>query len=126
MKTQIIILAVIVLSALSVSAKSNNHNSPDLIPTNAIEFSSVVFEEPLQIESWMTDDTQWMSTNEDVLTIEPWMTDDAQWFASKKSSSIMKEVKQNNSNLIFVTIKKAKEQPLKIENWMTDDKAWTL
>ena len=127
MKTQILSLAValISLTALNVNAKTNDAES--IMKKNcftSLHASTTPYngtEQALTIEDWMTNDALWEMPAktilsdaveaEENLTIEDWMTNADYWKAKGNSDSA-----SNGSTL--------NENTLSIERWMSDDSYW--
>lgn len=134
MKTQLLTLILILTLAInSFAANGNNTTSPDNVKLNDLNLVvNSTEEENLAIESWMTDDSLWVSnacftnlddfTIEDDLQIEPWMTNDALW----EVKSNVTTVTINGIQYKAFRIKNTIEEPLQIEAWMTNDRLWSL
>lgn len=128
MKTQILSLAVALISLTSLNVNAKTNDTESVMKKNC--FTSMLpsintyaeNEQALMLEDWMTNDALWempaktimsdVVEPEQALTIEDWMTNAKYW--ELKNSSNDEASKGGSLN----------EKALSIERWMSDDAYW--
>jgi hypothetical protein len=116
MKTQVLSILSATASVLFLSINSFAVIPAMKIKSHPSEMKIFAEEEkPLEIESWMIDESNWQYEKESIssecLSIEPWMSDENLW---------TKKTLETEKKEIF----DEKDQKLSIEPWMMDEKVW--
>lgn len=98
-------------------------------------FAAAETEEPMHVETWMTETANFEATpaafetiSEEELTIEDWMMDakafETKTSVNKKSQDEQKFLVFEVANSKYIISTSTYEPPMQFENWMFDNKNW--
>ena len=102
-------------------------------PLTEAAFTETAREEPLELESWMTNEsyfttkTRFEEATDSPLQLEAWMTNSANFVVAGMSETAREEPLELESWMtseIYFSTGIEKEKPLQLESWMTDPEIW--